>query len=61
MRHIHAVTGDAVEGAAAVGVAAILAGKIRATGPIVAIVSGCNIAPDLFARVMAHDLELEMP
>ena len=61
MRHIHALSGDAVEGAAAVGVAAILAGKIRPRGPIVAILSGGNIAPDLFARVLAGDPELEAP
>ena len=61
MRHIHTATGDSVEGAAAVGVAALLAGKIHARGPIVAILSGCNIAPDLFARVLARDPELETP
>lgn len=61
MRHIHAMSGDAVEGAAAVGVAAILAGKIRPRGPIVAVLSGGNIAPDLFARVLAGDPELEAP
>lgn len=55
MRHIHAVTGDAVEGGGAVGVAAVLAGKLRLTGPAVAIVSGQNVAPDLFARVMAGE------
>ncbi|WP_415182470.1 hydroxyectoine utilization dehydratase EutB [Phaeovulum sp.] len=61
MRHIHATTGDPVEGAAAVGVAALLAGKVRVTGPVVAILSGANIAPDLFARVLARDPELETP
>ena len=61
MRHIHTATGDSIEGAAAVGVAALLAGKIHARGPIVAILSGCNIAPDLFARVLARDPELETP
>lgn len=59
MRHIHAATGDPVEGAAAVGVAALLAGKIKPHGPIVAILSGCNVAPDLFARVLCRDPELE--
>ena len=52
MRHIHAVTGDAVEGAAAVGVAAVLAGKVQITGPTVAILSGCNVAPARFAEVL---------
>ncbi len=53
MRHIHAETGDAVEGAAAVGVAAVLAGKVQITGPTVAILSGGNVAPETFAQVMA--------
>lgn len=61
MRHIHALSGDAVEGAAAVGVAAILAGKILPRGPIVGVLSGGNIAADLFARVLAGDPELEAP
>ncbi len=53
MRHIHGVTGDVVEGAAAVGVAAVLAGKVELSGPTVAILSGCNVAPERFAEVMA--------
>jgi threonine dehydratase len=53
MRHIHAVTGDAVEGGGAVGVAAVLAGKVRVSIPTVAILSGCNVAAELFEGVMA--------
>lgn len=45
--------GHVVEGAAAVGTAALLAGRISVTGPIVTILSGGNIAPDLHSRVMA--------
>jgi len=45
-----------VEPAGAVGVAAILAGKIRATGPTVTILSGGNIDPLLLQRVVAHGL-----
>ncbi len=45
-----------VEPAGAVGVAAILAGKIEATGPTVAILSGGNIDPLLLQRVVAHGL-----
>lgn len=52
MRHIHAVTGDAVEGAAAVGVAAILAGRVSAGSATVCILSGANVAPDTFARIL---------
>ncbi|MCL2794043.1 MAG: threonine ammonia-lyase [Microbacteriaceae bacterium] len=46
-----------VEPAGAAGVAAILAGKVRATGPTVAILSGGNIDPLLMQRVIAHGLE----
>ncbi|MEV7766447.1 threonine ammonia-lyase [Microbacterium sp. NPDC086615] len=45
-----------VEPAGAVGVAAILAGKIQATGPTVTILSGGNIDPLLLQRVVAHGL-----
>ena len=45
-----------VEPAGAAGVAAILAGKVTATGPTVAILSGGNIDPLLLQRVVAHGL-----
>lgn len=45
-----------VEPAGAVGVAAILAGKVRASGPTVAILSGGNIDPLLLQRVVSHGL-----
>jgi threonine dehydratase len=45
-----------VEPAGAVGVAAILAGKVPATGPTVTILSGGNIDPLLLQRVVAHGL-----
>jgi len=45
-----------VEPAGAVAVAAILAGKISATGPTVAILSGGNIDPLLMQRVISHGL-----
>ncbi|BDV31078.1 threonine ammonia-lyase [Microbacterium terricola] len=45
-----------VEPAGAVGVAAILAGKIHATGPTLSILSGGNIDPLLLQRVVAHGL-----
>jgi threonine dehydratase len=45
-----------VEPAGAVGVAAILAGKIDAVGPTVAILSGGNIDPLLMQRVISHGL-----
>ena len=45
-----------VEPAGAVGVAAILAGKIHATGPVISVLSGGNIDPLLLQRVVAHGL-----
>ncbi|MBY0687415.1 threonine ammonia-lyase [Microbacterium marinilacus] len=45
-----------VEPAGAVGVAAILAGKVHATGPTVAVLSGGNIDPLLLQRVVSHGL-----
>ncbi|MGL4257832.1 MAG: threonine ammonia-lyase [Microbacterium sp.] len=45
-----------VEPAGAVGVAAILAGKVHATGPTVSVLSGGNIDPLLLQRVVAHGL-----
>jgi len=52
MRHIHAVTGDMVEGGGAVGVAAILSGRVAAQENTVCILSGENVAADAFARVL---------
>lgn len=45
-----------VEPAGAVGVAAILAGKIKATGTTIAVLSGGNIDPLLMQRVISHGL-----
>jgi threonine dehydratase len=45
-----------VEPAGAVGVAAILAGKITANGPTVTVLSGGNIDPLLLQRVVSHGL-----
>jgi threonine dehydratase len=43
IRHAYAQEREIVEGAGAVGIAALLAGKITATGPIVLLLSGRNI------------------
>jgi threonine dehydratase len=45
-----------VEPAGAVGVAAILAGKVKASGPTVTVLTGGNIDPLLLQRVVAHGL-----
>lgn len=47
--------GHVVEGAAAVGTAALLAGKFVPLGPTVSILSGGNIDPSLHARLMQED------
>ncbi|WP_244851041.1 hydroxyectoine utilization dehydratase EutB [Caballeronia sp. SL2Y3] len=41
-----------VEGAAAVGIAAVLDGEVRSRGPIVIVVSGCNIDIDTHRRLI---------
>ncbi|HWT57932.1 MAG TPA: hydroxyectoine utilization dehydratase EutB [Rhizobium sp.] len=43
MRHAYSCEREIVEGAGAVGIAALLAGKIRSGGPVVAILSGRNV------------------
>lgn len=43
IRHVALVEGEVVEGAGAVGIGAILAGKVAAPGPIAVILSGRNI------------------
>jgi threonine dehydratase len=48
-----------VEGAGAVPVAALLAGKVPGDGPVAAILSGGNIDPTLLIEVMRHGLTLE--
>lgn len=45
-----------VEPAGAVGVAAILAGKVQASGATVTVLSGGNIDPLLLQRIVAHGL-----
>jgi threonine dehydratase len=45
-----------VEGAGAVGVAALLAHRVDGTGPVVALLSGGNIDPTMLISVMRHGL-----
>ncbi len=53
IRHAHSVEGEVVEGAGAVGIAALLAGKVPFAGPTVALLSGRNIDPALHAAIVA--------
>jgi threonine dehydratase len=52
MRLLHAEHGLRAEGGGAVGVAAVLAGRIRLPGPSVIVVSGGNVPDDVFDRVV---------
>ena len=53
IRHLALEDGETVEGAAAVGAGAIIAGKLRAEdGPLVLILSGQNIDPDRHAAIV---------
>lgn len=52
LRHAYAAEREIVEGAGAVGVAALLSGRVTSTGPIVAILSGRNIDMDLHRRII---------
>jgi threonine dehydratase len=45
-----------VEGAGAVGIAALLAGKVGGSGPVAVVLSGGNIDPTLLISVMRHGL-----
>ena len=51
LRHL-AAEGQVVEGAAAVGAGAVLAGKLRGPHPLVLILSGANIDPARHAALM---------
>ena len=45
-----------VEGAGAVGVAALLSGKVGGSGPVAIVLSGGNIDPTMLISVMRHGL-----
>lgn len=53
--HAYAEEREIVEGAGAVGIAALLAGKIIAKGPIVIFLSGRNIDMTLHRRVICGE------
>ncbi|SDE48854.1 threonine dehydratase [Paracoccus isoporae] len=54
IRHLSVADGEMVEGAAAVGAGAVLAGKLRADGPLVLILSGGNIDPARHAEIVGE-------
>lgn len=54
IRHAFLVEDQVVEGAGAVGIAALLAGKIKLDGPVVVLVSGGNIDPIVHSRIVGR-------
>jgi threonine dehydratase len=50
---------EIVEGAGAIGIGALLAGKVRVGGPTVLILSGRNIDMDLHRRIVCGELSAE--
>jgi threonine dehydratase len=55
IRHCYMQERQIVEGAAAVGVAALLAGKVEVRGPTMVLLSGGNIDMTLHARIIAGE------
>jgi threonine dehydratase len=53
MRWLFTEHGLVVEGAAAVGVAAVLAGRVDVVGRLVVVLTGRNIAPRAYAAAIA--------
>jgi threonine dehydratase len=56
MAHAYTHEREIIEGAAAVGIGALLAGKIKAKGPIAAILSGRNVDMDQHRRIVCADI-----
>lgn len=52
IEHAYREEREIVEGAGAVGIAALLAGKVRLAGPTVVLMSGCNIDMALHRRIV---------
>lgn len=52
IRHVYEQEREIVEGAGAVGIAALLAGKVRPKGPAVAVLSGRNIDMGLHREIV---------
>jgi threonine dehydratase len=59
IRHAYAVEREIVEGAGAVGIAAILAGKVKPRGPVAVILSGRNIDMELHRKIVCGGASAE--
>ncbi|WP_245429088.1 hydroxyectoine utilization dehydratase EutB [Mesorhizobium sp. WSM3860] len=58
IRHAYEQEREIVEGAGAVGIGALLAGKVTAKGPVVAILSGRNIDMALHRKIVCGEVPL---
>jgi threonine dehydratase len=55
MRLLYRAEGLTIEGGGAVGVAALMAGRVDVSGDVVVVISGGNISPQALARVVETD------
>jgi threonine dehydratase len=55
IRHAYEQEREIVEGAGAVGIAALLAGKVRVNGPVVVLLSGRNIDMNTHRKIICGD------
>ncbi|QKC86642.1 hydroxyectoine utilization dehydratase EutB [Mesorhizobium sp. NZP2077] len=55
IRHAYAQEREIVEGAGAVGIAALLAGKVKPTGPVVVLFSGRNIDMNAHRKIICGE------
>ncbi|MER8805503.1 hydroxyectoine utilization dehydratase EutB [Mesorhizobium australicum] len=56
IRHAYEQEREIVEGAGAVGIAALLAGKVKAEGPVVVLLSGRNIDMQLHKKIVCGEM-----
>ncbi|MER8464057.1 hydroxyectoine utilization dehydratase EutB [Mesorhizobium sp. M1396] len=55
IRHAYEREREIAEGAGAVGIAALLAGKVRSDGPVIVLLSGRNIDMDLHRKIVCGE------
>lgn len=54
MRLVFCTQGLMVEGSGAVGIGALMTGKVKPRGPVGCVLSGRNIAPDVFLEIVSQ-------
>ncbi|MCA0046500.1 hydroxyectoine utilization dehydratase EutB [Mesorhizobium sp. B283B1A] len=59
IRHAYAQEREIVEGAGAVGISALLAGKVKPNGPVLVLLSGRNIDMDTHRKIICGDTMVE--